>query len=58
MEYIIVTAQSFELLVIKVNKKIDDGYKPQGGVAVTKLYHDTYAQAMVKKEQEELQIKI
>ncbi len=56
MKYKIVTEISPYFLSLAVNDEIERGWKPQGGVAITKSLEEEYqakymfAQAMVKEE--------
>ena len=49
MEYKIITASNFDQLAKKVNKAIEEGWVPLGGVALDvgdEVFQDTVAQAM------------
>ncbi len=48
MQYTIAKAHTPELLMEAVNSKIQEGWVPQGGIAVANASNMIYAQAMIK----------
>lgn len=48
-DYIIVHADSMRALVERVNERLKEGYRPQGGIASVKALENTFLmQAMAK----------
>jgi len=53
MEYKILTANVFIELTNKVNMHIQEGWKPQGGVAIVSAQFESYYQAMIRETNKE-----
>ena len=49
MKYIIIKASDSDQLTKEVQSKIDEGWKPQGGVCIDYASNYVFAQAMILK---------
>ncbi len=49
-QYMIATAKNTEKLVEEVQSRINEGWIPQGGIAITLATQPLYAQALILKK--------